>query len=99
VQSIHVLSDIRASDDECKASSAFRQGARAGVVHVACGAPVDRSRWVEHETLERKDGRAVTRTVVRERWTYDPGPDQLLRIVEFENGRLVSVRTAERSPK
>lgn len=97
VHAVNVLSDLRAPvGRKCEAVSDFQQGARVGAVYVACGAPVDRARWIEHQARER-GGVAVRRTVVRERWTYDPGPGRLLRILEFANGDLVSVETAERS--
>jgi hypothetical protein len=32
-------------------------------------------------------------TVVVDEWTYNLGPDSLIRILRFENGRLVDIKT------
>lgn len=86
----------KAEGESCTGAS-LRDRATVGEVRLVCGAPVDRSRWIEERRVRRGDG-WVVRTVVRERWTYDPGPGRLLRVIELVNGELVSVTTAERSP-
>ena len=68
-----------------------------GQVHMSCGEPFDRSRWTEERAI-KIGGQIVRRRLQLERWVYDPGPGRLLRILEFENGRLVNQRTGRRSP-
>lgn len=98
VRTIRVESPVRGRAADCKTEADFRRQRSIGAVYVACGEPVDRTRWRETEAQGNRAGGAASRTVVRERWIYDPGPGSLLRVVEFENGRLSSVTSAERSP-
>ena len=77
--------------------AAFRNRATYGEIRLACGAPVDRSSWVEDVAIQQF-GQVFRRRVHFERWVYDPGPGSLLRIVEFRDGRLVRVTTGSRSP-
>ena len=75
----------------------LRDRATTGEVHVACGTPADRARWIEEQVVQTRNGVGARKLVTHERWTYDPGPGRLLRIIEFENGRLVSIETGHRS--
>jgi len=61
-----------------------------------CGAPFFKdSRREEREFAVSKGVRK--RVLARiEEWTYNLGPDQFLRILTFENGKLVDVRTGDR---
>ena len=69
------------------------RGASRSEVFGKCGEPS----WKDvrqEETTEAQDSgaaRKVTETV--EEWTYNLGPDRLIRIFEFRNGKLVHVRT------
>lgn len=73
-------------------------GARIGTVRLSCGTPDDVSRWEEERVIRRRDGLELRNLVTHERWTYDPGRGRLLRILHFENGRLVRIQTGGRSP-
>ena len=84
-------------DDGCRRVLAGSR-ARLGAIALSCGAPDDRAVWEEERLLRRADGLEVRRLVVHERWTYDPGPGRLLRILHFRNGRLVRVESGGRSP-
>lgn len=75
----------------------LRDRATTGEVHLACGAPMDTSRWFDDRVITDRSGVEVRQLITRERWTYDPGPGALLRILEFENGRLVRIETGNRS--
>ncbi len=75
----------------------LRDRATTGEVHLACGAPHDQSRWFEDQVTSDLNGVELRRLVTKERWVYDPGPGALLRILEFENGRLVRIETGNRS--
>lgn len=70
-----------------------------GQVELTCGAPDDRDAWIEEEILRDRVGRVLRRTVHHERWIYNPGPGHLLRIFEFEDGKLVRESTGARSRK
>jgi hypothetical protein len=62
-----------------------------------CGEPAMIDAWEEElRTVEKLDRQLVTTQVVTatvELWTYDFGPNQLLRFVRLENGKVVSVET------
>lgn len=75
----------------------LRDRATTGEVFVACGVPMDESRWVEEERVRNAKGVEIRRLVTKERWIYDPGPGNLLRILDFENGRLIRIETGRRS--
>ncbi len=72
-----------------------------------CGPPDSVDFW-EEDRIERVFGysysddsyylgtRIPTAVVVRvpiEEWTYNPGPTQFIRILKFENNRLISIET------
>lgn len=69
-------------------------GTTLGQLELSCGAPAQRSQWIEEQAGPRGQ---VRRVVHHERWVVDPGPGQLLRVLEFEDGRLVRVETGGRS--
>lgn len=73
-------------------------GARVGTVRLRCGAPADRAVWEEERVIRRPGGLETRQLVVHETWTYDPGPGRLLRVLHFENSRLVRTETGHRSP-
>ena len=74
-----------------------------------CGSPTWVDSWVEDRVF-RGSGRAMidkgrnftyqvpVRTIVQvtiEEWTYNPGPTQFIRILRFENSRLIEIETGE----
>ncbi len=97
VTAIRIGPRVQSVNDPGCARSIVRSNATEGEVRMACGRPVDVSRWSEERAI--KVGRQIVRRRVQiERWVYDPGPGQLLRILEFQNGRLVDTKTGRRSP-
>lgn len=65
-------------------------------VLVKCGEPDWRTQWSE---VFISDAALVTSYGVfseKERWLYNLGPRRFMRILLFENGRLVNVTTGER---
>ena len=91
----------------CMAGRAHADGMRCGHrlvsegdspqrVEARCGPPVSTRAWSEWRAVQVKVGNVwMDRTVEfkYEEWTYDSGPDRLVRYVVFENGRLVAVNT------
>lgn len=65
-------------------------------VQMSCGAPmfID-TRYREVLLAERHGPARLVRKRIEE-WTYNLGPTQFLRILVFENGDLVEVRTGDR---
>lgn len=96
VASIRTLDRVQAEAEGC-AQATLGSNPTLGEVHLACGRPVDRSRWTEERGI-RVGGIVLRGRIPFEKWVYDPGPGRLLRILKFENGRLVSVKTGGRSP-
>jgi hypothetical protein len=71
-------------------------GDRAWEVRGACGAPDQADRRVVYRELRQRVRSlvaAVTVPVTIDEWLYDDGPDRLLRIFTFEDGRLVRIDT------
>jgi hypothetical protein len=73
-------------------------GASMAEVVARCGEPMakqSREEWDEVKTQE-PGGDTSTRRVVRrtlEEWTYNFGPNRLMQVVVFENGRLIDVKS------
>ena len=69
------------------------RGASRSEVIAKCGDPS----WKDvrqEETIESQDsGVARKVTDMVEEWTYNLGPDRLIRIFEFRNGKLMRLRT------
>lgn len=63
-----------------------------------CGEPFFRDSRREQRltTVERGARRLLDLRI--DEWTYNFGPNQFLRILTFENGQLVNVRTGDRGP-
>jgi hypothetical protein len=73
-------------------------------VRAKCGDPVHIESSTETRVVRRRD--PATGTVVErrayvpiERWTYSRGPNDLIRSLIFENGRLVEIKTEGQAPK
>ncbi|MEM7676385.1 MAG: DUF2845 domain-containing protein [Myxococcota bacterium] len=97
ITSIRTGARVQSTADRGCAQAVLRNGATLGEVQLACGRPIDRSRWSEERAVRIK-GQTLRRRFQHVRWVYDPGPGRLLRILNFENGRLIDVRTGGRSP-
>jgi hypothetical protein len=94
IQTTRVAPD---ADPGCE-RGAPRSGATVGEVRLRCGAPADVSRWTEERVRRRADGYELRLRVERSRWVYDLGPGRFLRILTFEDGKLLKVETGPRSP-
>ena len=65
-------------------------------VESRCGAPIDVRTWVEYRSVKVRVGNFWVDRMVEvkfEEWTYDQGPERLVRFVLFEDGRLAQVNT------
>jgi hypothetical protein len=71
-------------------------GASDFSVQMTCGAPLFIDTRYREILLAPKRGPARLVRKHVEEWTYNLGPTQFLRILVFENGDLVDVRTGER---
>lgn len=98
VAAIQTVRKVVADSDPGCSRGAPRNGATSGEVQVRCGAPADVSTWTEERVRRRADGYELRLRVEMARWVYDLGPGRLLRILTFENGRVVKVETGPRSP-
>lgn len=73
----------------------FRVGLSQYELLQQCGAPFlkDSRREEQEFQIDRGMRKRVLKRV--DEWTYNLGPDQFLRILTFENGKLVDVRTGD----
>jgi hypothetical protein len=85
-----LLSQTAAADTMRCGDRLVSNGAPAVLVLELCGTPDTRERWHEHRYLHDV-GHVADDT---EQWTYNFGASQLLRILQFRRGRLVSIETA-----
>lgn len=61
-----------------------------------CGEPSWKDRWSE-EIIEYPDTDIEHRTLrINERWIYNPGPTQFIRIITFKESQVISVETGSR---
>lgn len=95
VAAIQSLGPLDLPKDPGCVKTLFDRGTRTGVVRLACGAPADVAQWQEEIELE-VNGALVGQLQMHERWTYAPGSGRFLRILEFVDGRLASVKTGGR---
>jgi hypothetical protein len=93
-----IMQPVRADDMRC-GDRLVSEGDKAAVVRERCGAP--------HETrVERKlvpaviwrEGRRILvpggdREVIVEYWTYNLGPNRLMRELKLEEGVVVEIKT------
>lgn len=92
VESIESLGKLDLTADPKCVEHPPAKGTRVGVVELSCGAPDDRARW--EETREAAvNGVLQSALVTHEKWTYNPGPTRLIRVLHFENGRLTRIET------
>ena len=72
-------------------------GASKVDVVAKCGEPLAKETRRESEEVKHRDGDTATKRVVEktfEEWTYNFGPNRLMQVVVFENGKLIDVRSA-----
>jgi hypothetical protein len=69
------------------------KGTTRAEVEANCGQPFSKSERQEEmlEAIDQNTKRKVSVTI--EEWTYNYGPDRFIRIFEFNNGKLVDIRT------
>ena len=74
----------------------FRIGLTQYELLQRCGAPFFKDSRDEERVLRL--GQGLHQYVVKhiDEWTYNLGPNQFLRILSFENGKLVEVRSGDR---
>ena len=91
----------------CKSGRIVSLGDRSYDVRTRCGDPDDKS-----ERMERRRVGVRVRNALRplagdleehryidvkiEEWTYDSGKNRLIRVLSFEDGRLIQVATSKR---
>ncbi|MCP3142953.1 DUF2845 domain-containing protein [Pyxidicoccus xibeiensis] len=72
-------------------------GASKSDVLAKCGEPLAKETRRESEEVKTRDGDTSTKHVVEktiDEWTYNFGPNRLVQVVVFENGKLVDVKSA-----
>jgi hypothetical protein len=89
-------------DDQCRRQLFSLNDTTAGEVRLVCGDPVQNDRWQDEVVVRNITPGASTvglsevrRLVTRERWIYNFGPQQFLRVYEFANNRLVRMETGK----
>ena len=97
VVDISTLGPLDLPNDPGCQRAMFSSGDLEAMVYISCGEPDDRSAWEEEQEIA-VGGFIERRLIQRQRWVYNPGRGNLLRVFEFANGRLLKVRTAGRSP-
>jgi hypothetical protein len=67
-------------------------------VLLKCGEPMTQERWMEEEIQDDDEGRRPRKgvKVPMERWVYNLGSTQFLRILLFRRGVLVQIQTGDR---
>ncbi len=73
-------------------------GASKSDVVAKCGEPIAKESRSESEEVKTKDAAgdtSVKRVVHKtfEEWTYNFGPNRLMQVVVFENGKLIDVKS------
>ena len=72
-------------------------GASKSDVVAKCGEPIAKESRTESEEVKERDGDTSTKRVVNktfEEWTYNFGPNRLMQVVVFENGKLIDVKSS-----
>ena len=81
-------------------SNLVADGASKTDVLLKCGEPSAKESRTESDAVKQRQGekndsttteRVVQKTI--EEWTYNFGPNRLIQVAVFENGRLVDVRS------
>jgi hypothetical protein len=71
------------------------RGDSRGEVLLKCGEPAWRSKWQQTLDSDASDILIFDAYIEHEIWLYNLGPNQLLRFLTFQNGRLVSIKTGD----
>lgn len=71
----------------------FPLGSTSAELRLTCGEPAQEDSWVELLETQTQGGVVLGRSITRERWVYNFGPDRFLRIFELAEGRLIEQRT------
>lgn len=87
---------------EASSAASFRCGDRIASVGdtkaeviMKCGEPVLKGSR-EENIIERIDANTKRKkTIIIDEWTYDLGPNSFIRILRFENGKLVDIKTGD----
>lgn len=85
--------DGEPSIERCR-KSIHSKGDTTAEVMLRCGPPADTHRWYEERAVGNLN--YEKRVLVSfERWIYNFGPSRFLRILTFEDGRLVEIDTGD----
>ncbi|NJK89422.1 MAG: DUF2845 domain-containing protein [Myxococcales bacterium] len=84
------------SPERCRRQLFDLQRTSIAEVRITCGPPHQRDHWQEELVAKVDDIGEVRRLITRERWLYNFGPNHLVRLFEFANGRLLEQRTGDR---
>jgi hypothetical protein len=68
-------------------------GEPLGQVALRCGEPTLWDQRLQELVVSLPDGSQLDRSRTVDEWTYDLGPDRLIRILVFHDGQLVDLRT------
>ncbi len=86
-----VSGSAHAQTFDCKGGIASNGDTKADVI-AKCGEPAGRDSRQE-ELVEKIDADTKRKTIITiDEWTYNPGPDRLMRVITFRNGRLTDIR-------
>jgi hypothetical protein len=90
---VFVSSGIEAQTLRCGDKVVSAGDTKAEVV-MKCGEPAGKDSHSEEiiEKIDENAKRKVKVTVTIDEWTYNLGPDTLIRILTFTNGKLVNIR-------
>lgn len=88
--------DSEDASERCRRQLFPLRTTTAAEVRLTCGLPHQKDRVQDEFTARTKVGLEIRRLVTKERWVYNYGENHLLRIFQFENGRLVGMDTGRR---
>ena len=85
----------RFADKNCDGDG-IKKGLTQYEIQQRCGEPFFKD--TRHEERLTTVDKHTTRLIIMriDEWTYNFGPDQFLRILRFENGKLVNIETGDR---
>jgi len=77
----------------CRDGSSFSIGDSQYETFRKCGGPDSRQRHEEEVRRQSRDGIEHRITVILDEWIYNFGPDRLLHVLHFRDGKLVEIET------
>lgn len=77
----------------CSDGSLFSIGDSQYETFKKCGRPDSRQRHDEEVRKQSRDGLEHRITVILDEWIYNFGPDRLLHVLHFRDGKLVEIET------